>query len=105
MLLVGAIKIKGIYIMKKIFSFDAETNGLWGQAFAIGAVVRNTDGTTTEWVGRCPIEGPISDWVAENVLPNMEEIQETYNAYRERLKAFSEFYMKNKIIFSLLPIK
>ena len=24
---------------KKIFSFDAETNGLWGQAFSIGAVV------------------------------------------------------------------
>ena len=24
---------------KKVFSLDAETNGLWGQAFAIGAVI------------------------------------------------------------------
>lgn len=25
--------------LKKVFSFDAETNGLWGEAFAIAAIV------------------------------------------------------------------
>lgn len=30
--------------MNKIFSFDAETNGLWGQAFAVAAVVEEDQG-------------------------------------------------------------
>jgi len=30
--------------MKKIFSFDAETNDLWGQAFALGALVYDEQG-------------------------------------------------------------
>ena len=30
--------------MAKIFSLDAEANGLWGQAFAIAAVVADENG-------------------------------------------------------------
>ena len=30
--------------MKKILSFDAETDGLWGQPFAIGALVYDESG-------------------------------------------------------------
>ena len=29
--------------MKKILSFDAETNGLWGQAFSIGAILMDKE--------------------------------------------------------------
>ncbi|EJU22051.1 hypothetical protein HMPREF1143_0452, partial [Peptoanaerobacter stomatis] len=42
---------------KSILSIDAETNGLWGQAFSISALLYDADGTQiSEFVGRCPIE-------------------------------------------------
>lgn len=81
----------------KIFSFDAETNGLWGQAFAIAAVLWDTENDSKiEWIGRCPISEPVNSWVFENVLPQMESIPENYDSYESMLKAFMDFYMANK---------
>jgi hypothetical protein len=81
--------------MKKIFSFDAETNGLWGKAFAIGALVYDEQGVEiARFVARCPIEGPVDAWVAENVLPKMNAIAETHASYIEMLDAFAKFYHK-----------
>jgi len=77
---------------KKIFSFDAETNGLWGQAFSIGAVT--SDGN--KFVARCPIEGEVNHWVAENVLPEMADIPVTHKSYKSMLKDFAKFYMTHK---------
>lgn len=83
--------------MKKIFSFDAETNGLWGQAFAIGALVYNEKGEEiARFVGRCPIEGPVNDWVEKNVLPQMAGIPVTNESYDALLADFAKFYMANK---------
>ena len=82
--------------MKKIFSFDAETNGLWGKAFSIAAVVKSDDNSVKEWIGRCPIEGEVNPFVADNVLPEMEGIKVDYDSYDDLLKAFMDFYMKNK---------
>ena len=83
--------------MKKVFSFDAETNGLWGQAFAIGALVYDEQGTEiARFVGRCPIEGETDKWVAENVLPKMADIPETQSTYVGLLANFAEFYKANK---------
>jgi hypothetical protein len=79
----------------KYFSFDAETNGLRGQAFAIAAVIRDQEGNLTEWLGRCPIEGTVNQWVAENVIPEMEGIPVNYNNYSELLKGFIDFYKSN----------
>lgn len=81
--------------MKKIFSFDAETNGLWGKAFAIGAVLVNGN-EVTKFVARCPISETINHWVAENVLPQMESIPMTHNSYVGMLRDFMRFYMENK---------
>lgn len=81
----------------KIFSFDAETNGLWGKAFSIAAVVHDTENQQTiEWIGRCPIQGEVNQWVKENVLPQMESIEKTHESYETMLKDFMEFYMANK---------
>jgi hypothetical protein len=81
----------------KIFSFDAETNGLWGKAFAIAVVIHDTKSLeTSEWIGRCPIQGEINSWVKENVLTQMEGIEITHNSYEDLLKGFIEFYMANK---------
>lgn len=79
--------------MKKIFSFDAETNGLWGQAFAVAAVVVDESGDEIDqFIGRCPISEPVNEWVAENVLPQMTKIPETHQNYESMLTDFMSFY-------------
>jgi len=83
--------------MKKIFSFDAETNGLWGQPFSIAALVYDESGVETErFVGRCPIEGEVDEFVAEKILPQMEGIEETHDSYDALLSDFSKFYLREK---------
>lgn len=82
---------------KKIFSFDAETNGLWGQAFSIAAIVYDESGVeTARFIGRCPIVGETNPWVAENVLPTMTDIPVTHKSYDELLADFAKFYLANK---------
>lgn len=96
---------------KEIFSFDAETNGLWGEAFAIGAVVTNADGKILKkWVGHCPIAGKVNSWVEQNVLPKLENIIITHNSYKELLNGFMQFYLENKadkdvIVHMGLPVE
>ena len=80
----------------KIFSFDAETNGLWGQAFAIGALVYEGEKEIARFLGRCPISEPINDWVQQNVLPVLLDVPITHRSYEELLKDFAKFYMENK---------
>lgn len=80
----------------KIFSFDAETNGLWGQAFSIAAIVYDNGMEVALFIGRCPIEGETNPWVKENVLPKMEDIPVTHNSYDELLADFAKFYLANK---------
>lgn len=87
----------------KVFSFDAETNGLWGQAFAIAALVYDESGNEiARFIGRCPIEGEINSWVAENVLPTMQDIPVSHSSYDELLKAFADFYKSNKADASVI---
>lgn len=82
---------------KRIFSFDGEANGLWGEAFSIGALVYDENGTeVARFVGRCPIEGAVDDWVAENVLPQITDIPVTHSSYTELLAAFASFYLQYK---------
>lgn len=81
----------------RIFSFDAETNGLWGQPFAVAALVYDENGNeTARFVGRCPIEGKVDDFVAESVLTQMEKIEESHDSYDALLAEFAEFYLREK---------
>lgn len=94
----------------KIFSWDCETNGLWGQAFAIGAVIYEDGREVKTFYARCPIEGQVDSWVEANVLPQMVDMVETHNSYDEMLKAFAEFFMVNKadadVIFHMgIPVE
>lgn len=83
--------------MKKTFSFDAETNGLWGQAFAIGALVYDESGAeVARFVGRLPDSAVTDGWVRENVLPKVQDIPVTHGTYAELLAAFSVFYKEHK---------
>lgn len=83
--------------MKKVFSFDAETNGLWGQAFAIGALVYDEQGTEiARFVGRLPDTEVTDSWVRENVLPKIGDIPVTHADYDALLADFAKFYLANK---------
>jgi hypothetical protein len=80
--------------LKRIFAIDAEANGLWGQAFAIGAYVIDPSAQElARFTARCPIDGPVDPWVAENVLPAVDDLQETHGSYGSMLEAFYAFYM------------
>lgn len=82
---------------RRVFSFDAETNGLWGQAFAIAALVYDENGkAATAFVGRCPIVGDVDKWVAENVLPQLTEVPVTHQDYDSLLADFAKFYLAEK---------
>ena len=81
---------------KKIFSWDCETNGLWGKAFAIGAVIYEDGREVKTFYARCPIEGTVASWVKTNVLPQMVDMVETHATYEEMLKAFAKFFLENK---------
>ena len=80
----------------KLFSFDAETNGLYGQTFAIGAVVTDDRGEIARYVSRCPIVGEIDKWVAENVLPHIRDVSIDQDSYQSLLNNFFGFYKEHK---------
>jgi hypothetical protein len=76
-------------------SVDAESNGLHGQPFAIGAVVVDDEaGERCAFYGRCPISGPVDPWVAENVLPVLAGLPETYGTYEALLAGFGSFLLE-----------
>lgn len=76
----------------KIFSLDAETNGLWGEAFAIAAVVREEGVETASFIGMCPIKGEVNEFVENVVLPELHSVPITHNSYEGLLKDFMNFY-------------
>ena len=81
---------------KKVFSFDAETNGLWGRAFALSAIVYEGGEVVATFTAYLGEEGVTDDWVRENVLPKLGDLEVTHNSYKEMLKAFAAFYMEHK---------
>ena len=81
----------------KIFSFDAETNGLWGQAFAIGALVYDEQGAEiARSVSRLPDTEVTDEWVRTNVLPQLAGVLVTHESYDALLADFAKFYLANK---------
>lgn len=84
--------------MRPVFSFDAETNGLWGRAFAIGALAYDIHGNeVARFLGRLP-DGVVTDpWVREHVLPALGDIPATHEVYDELLRAFAAFYRRHRV--------
>lgn len=80
----------------KIFSFDAETNGLWGQAFALSAAVYEDGTMIAAFTGYLGADGVTDSWVKDNVLPKLEGLDQTHESYDEMLGDFARFYMKHK---------
>jgi len=81
----------------KVLSFDAETDGLWGPPFAIGALVYDEQGNEVDrFVGRLPDSAVTNEWVRENVLPQMAGIPVTHERYEDLLADFAKFYLAHK---------
>ncbi len=80
-----------------VLAFDVESNGLHGEAFAVAGVVMEPGGhIRSQFVGRCPITGPVDPWVSENVLGPMADVPETARTARELRAAFWAWYTAAK---------
>src|SRR3989344_3062894 len=80
----------------KVFSFDAETNGLWGEAFAISAAVYQDGKLMADFIAYLGADGVTDGWVRDNVLPKLGGLVKTHSSYDEMLVAFADFYKANR---------
>ena len=77
----------------RILSFDLETNGLHGQAFAVGAVVVDAKGKILDqFSGRTEISGEVDEWVEANILPVIEDMPINHDSYEELREAFWQWF-------------
>lgn len=81
----------------KLLCLDVESNGLHGEGFAVGAVVITLDGTIAdEFTARCPIHGPVDEWVEKHVLPPMADFKVTHKNSRELRNDFWKWFVAAK---------
>jgi hypothetical protein len=83
--------------MTNILSFDVESNGLQGNAFAVaGVLIDNRRQILSQFVARCPINDAVDPWVAENVIGPMASIADTHPGAPEMRRDFWQWYLDNK---------
>lgn len=81
--------------MRRVFAFDAETDGLWGGIRAIGAVVCDDNGAIVrQFFARTADNTFHNRWVRQNVLPGLPK--QNIMSYRQMLEAFLTFYTEVK---------
>lgn len=81
----------------KILSIDVESNGLHGEAFAVGAILVDCGGKLIdEFSARCPIKGETDEWVVKHVLPSLENFPETHKTAKAMRDAFWDWYVAAK---------
>lgn len=80
----------------KIFSLDAEVNGLYGDAFAIAVTVREDGTEVAKFEGRIPDSAVTDGWVRENVLPALAGMTVTHPSSEELEEAFWAFWEAEK---------
>ncbi|GAB3251027.1 hypothetical protein [Kineosporia babensis] len=79
-----------------IFSFDAETNGLYGSHWAIGAVVLDEQGEVVDQFGEMvdPDIWVDDPWVRENIVPVVDLPRVDTN--QQLLENFWQFWMRHR---------
>ena len=82
---------------ERIISIDCEANGLHGQVFAAAATLQHWRyGQIGAWGHRCPIGGTVDPWVAEHVLPGLDDelhgMQTTVDSYNDLCQEWRDFY-------------
>lgn len=80
----------------KIFSLDAEVDGLYGHAFAIGVTVRQDSQEIASFQGRVPDEFVTNSWVKDHVLPALGDMEITHQTPEELEEDFWTFWQSQK---------
>lgn len=76
------------------FSFDAETDGLYGEVFAIAAIVAGDNGEIVDsFLLKCVEPGVSDPWTREYCLPNLADIP-SCESRAELRQRFWSFYMR-----------
>ena len=79
---------------EKIISVDAETDGLYGPVFAIGAVSYDGRNKADEYSARLKDLSVVEDeWVIDNVLRDVHLIARTFNTRQELFDDFWAWYV------------
>ncbi len=90
----------------KILSFDVESNGLQGAGFAVAGLLLDDGGNTiTSFAGRCPIKGPVDEFVAAEVLPQFEDLQADYASAHAMRTAFWSWYLEAKAASNMVVVQ
>ena len=90
----------------KYFSFDVETDGLYGEPFAIAAAVVDENGQVMDqFCEKCVAPGITDAWTKENCLPFLGEIPdcESRAALRKHFWAFYMRYREDCVIVADVP--
>lgn len=84
--------------IRKVFAFDVESDGLWGNPFAIGAVVKYLEsGVVIDRFQACLPDSTVKNkWVIDNVLPALEMFHVTHENRESMISDFAKFYMDYK---------
>lgn len=77
---------------KVILSIDAETNGLWGEIFAVGACLYNEAGEVIAKYAKRSTTAPTNEWVLDNVWPHVAGMDTVEGGEAELLADFARFY-------------
>lgn len=78
-----------------LLSFDIETNGLHGEAFAVGAVLVDAHlQVLDKFSGRTNIVGSVDLWVETHVLPVIKTMPMTHTSYKNLREAFWDWFLK-----------
>jgi len=82
--------------MKNIFVLDCETDGLYGDCFAVGVFVLSSNGLIIDkFSGISKIEEITNEWVKENVLSELDGLKK-FPTRLEMRNQFWDFWMKYK---------
>lgn len=83
---------------KNIMIFDVESTSLYGEAFAVGAIIADDNNHIIEKFAMLStdVADKANDWVKENVLPHLQTGIPTCKTGVELRTAFYEWYMKHR---------
>jgi hypothetical protein len=80
----------------KIFSVDAETDGLYGKVWAIGAAVLDGDDVVHTFGSRLDSDVITNPWVRENVVPAVVGHIGRVESREDMLNAFWRFWLEHR---------
>src|SRR3989344_6129445 len=79
----------------KLLCFDLESNGLHGEAFAVGALIIDMQRKIhDEFTARVKIDDAVDDWVKKNVMPAISSMSITHVNYKDMREAFWSWFVK-----------